>query len=74
MEPKRITGATTNTAKVRFDRWKKIGEFTDSQEIESYKEFNPEAVSTWIQYKIYMMGEGIQLERFLSQSSVTKEI
>ena len=69
-----IAGMTTNTARVRFDRWNKVGEFTDDSEVESYKEFNPEAVSTWIQYKVYMLGDGIQLERLLSKSSVTKEI
>ena len=67
-----ITGATTRTAKVRFDRWNKVGEFTDSQAQESFHEFNPEAVGTWVQFKIYMIGDGIQLERFLTQSENTQ--
>jgi len=69
-----ITGATTNTAKVRVDRWTKIGEFTDDSEVESFKEFNPEVTSSWIQFKVYMLGDGIELQRTLSKSSVNQEI
>lgn len=67
-----ITGATTNTARVRVDRWNKIGTFTDS--VEDFHEFNPEVASTWIQFKVYMIGDNIQLERILSKSSVAQEI
>lgn len=67
-----ITGATTNTAKARIDRWKKVAEFTDADELEHFIEFNPDIISTWIQYRLYMIGEEIQLQRILSKSSVTE--
>lgn len=69
-----ITGATNRTAKARIDRWIKVAEFTDAEELESWVEFTPEATSTWIQYRLYMIGEEIQLQRILSKSAVEKEI
>ena len=63
-----------DTAKVRFDAWKLAGTFTDAEELESYAEFNPEISSTWIQYKLYLEGESIELQRVLSKSSPTQEI
>ncbi len=68
-----ITGATTNTAKARIDRWDKVAAFEDVDEIDSYVGFNPERSSTWIQYRLYMIGEEIQLQRILAKSSINKE-
>ena len=68
-----ITGATTNTAKARIDRWDKVAEFTDEDEIDHFIEFKPDKVSTWIQYRLYGIGVDIQLQRILSKSSVVKD-
>lgn len=67
-----ITGATTNTARVRVDGWNKMSDFTDPQNVESFKEFNPDDNSTWIQFKVYMLGKEIELDRILSKSSINK--
>lgn len=68
-----ITGATTRTAKGRVDRWNKVQEFTDADAAESYIEFNPEAECTWIQFKLYMMGDSVELQRILAVSTTDKE-
>lgn len=68
-----ITGATTNTAKARIDRWDKVADFTDQDEVDTYIKFNPDRASTWIQYKLYMIGENIQLQRVRSVSEVNKD-
>lgn len=59
-----ITGATTNTARARFDRWTKIGEFTGDDEV---PKFNPDITSSKIQYKVYSLG-GLVVENYISES------
>lgn len=59
-----ITGATTNTARARFDRWIKIGEFTEDDTVPN---FNPDVVSSKIQFKIYSLGDLI-IENYISKS------
>lgn len=69
-----ITGATTNTAKVRVDRWEKLNTpFTDDGEVEHYKHFSADGVSSKAQFKIYMVGKEIELERLVIKSSVAQE-
>lgn len=67
-----ITGATTNTASCRIDRWYLAGEFTDDSEEENFCPFPSDEVSTWIQYKVILWGEDMELERLLLPTSNTQ--
>lgn len=67
-----ITGATTRTARVRVDRWDKLGETTIDDK--SFKIFKPDVISTWIQPRIFILGKDIELERILSKSTVTETL
>jgi len=67
-----IDGVTTRTAKVRVDRWFKAGDFTDADNMLSHMEFLTDKPSSWIQYRVYMLGSDIELERLLSISKVNK--
>lgn len=65
------TGVTTNQAKVRFQKWKKIGTTSDTTEL--YKECSVGATSTWIQFKIWCLFTGKQeIERIISVSEKHK--
>lgn len=64
-----ITGATTNTASARIDRWRFAGEFTDSDGDDLFSEFSPEGMGTWAQFRVVMWGEDMELERLLLKSS-----
>lgn len=61
-----ITGATTNTARARFDRWTKIGEFTGDDEVPSFK---PDKKSSKIQLKVYSLGD-LSVENYIIKSEV----
>jgi hypothetical protein len=69
-----ITGATTNTARVRVTRWSKVNtNFTDSYETEQFKEFNPDVLASKVQFKIYMQGTDMELDRLVITSSPTQD-
>lgn len=60
-----ITGATTNTARARFDRWTKIGDYTGGDEVPS---FNPDKISSKIQFKVYSLGD-LTIEGYVIKSN-----
>lgn len=62
-----------STARCRVDRWVEVDDISDDEALESYVEFNPETSSTWIQFKLYMYGEDIELQRILSKSSTNQK-
>lgn len=64
----------TSTAKVRLDRWNLVGELTDDESVEDYIGFNPETTATRVQFKLYLYGTNIELQRIVAKSSVEKEI
>lgn len=69
-----IANATTNTARVRVTQWEKVNvEFTDEDEVEQFKEFNVDATSSKIQFKLYMVGTDVELERLAIYSSPSQQ-
>lgn len=64
-------GVTTNTAKIRVDRWIKVDTFTDTTASNPYKKFPISKPATWIQFKIMLVGlhGNPQIERIISKSS-----
>ena len=69
-----IANATTNTARVRVTRWEKVNtSFTDEGEVEHFKEFNPDMVSTKAQFKLYLAGTDIELDRLAIYSSPSQK-
>jgi hypothetical protein len=69
-----ITGATTNTARVRVTRWNLVGTpFTDSYEVEQFKEFNPNVVASKIQFKLYIKGKDMEIDRLAIFASGTQD-
>jgi hypothetical protein len=63
-----ITGATTRTARVRLDRWTKVGTYTNALD-EEIPFFKTDKISAKIQYKVYLFGKNIQVDNYLSKSS-----
>jgi hypothetical protein len=59
-----ITGATTNTARIRLDRWNKIRDYdnTEGDEIPSFPVQKP---LSKIQFKVYLFGKNIEIDNYL---------
>ena len=51
-----ITGATTQTAKARFQTWKKIASYNSQSD--EYQNFPVPEGSNWVQFKIWMLWTG----------------
>jgi len=65
-----IPTTTTTTAKVRFDRWNKVGEMDTLDETEFVRCFNPDMTANKIQFKAILFGKSphFGVEQIISQS------